>query len=74
MHKQAAINTVILLTKAFGITILALIAFQYMSVNMILGILGVAFLAYMVNIVYNIEKSRLNHIESINKLKEKQYD
>lgn len=74
MHKQAAINTGKLLAKGLGITILALLAFEFMSTGMIFTVMGVVLLMYMVNIVYCIEKSRLNRIEFNNKVKEKQYD
>lgn len=74
MHKQAALNTAKVMVTAILIAGSVVAALQYMTFVLFMSILGAGVVGYMIYIFYCIERDRLNHIESINKLKAKQND
>ena len=67
MHKQAAKNTLMLVLAAVMSGLGVGLIINYVPLQALLYIGGIAFVAYMVWICYSMEKSRLEVLETLNK-------
>lgn len=68
MHKQAAKNTLMLVLAAVMSGLGVSLIFTYIPLKALLLIGGIAFVAYMIWICYSMEKSRLETLDTLNKI------